>query len=1102
MPFVKLKIPILVQDVVVEEKPHYYIRPLFLNHPIATNRRFEAALAQFKKEIKTQFRGFIFNRSNSHNLLWYQFSPEITYHQKEFSFTIGSQYVSGLFSFASFQLQNETFIAFPSVNNFMFIAQKKPGERLDVVGQAEERLKAFLKKLRTDIGKDFNPEIYFTNKKEFITEAEINVNVGLGGFKFEEESNDWFFSSMNQSFDFDGSVEVEKVGYDLNSKYPSELRRAYYREELVEKVYDLIFMENKTPFALVGPEGVGKHTILHETVWRYHTKYYNAKKRIKNKRIWHIDPTRVISGMSIVGRWQKRFESIITYLQQRNNPNKQDADVMLVDNPVAMLRIGRSAQNNMTLSDVLKPYLEKRQLQVCILASPEEWKVIQEQDRRFSDLFQVIRIQEPSLETAAKMVLQNRQNLEAENECSISIQAVRQLFSIQRNYFKSRPLPGSIMRLLQQLATKYKYNRIDVPEVREEFKAFSGLEERIFDPSFQIEEAEINRLIGRELVGQPEAVETLSSLVHLIKAKLTDPSKPLSSFLFIGPTGVGKTQAAKVLCNYLMGGEEHLMRFDMNEFIDEGAVQRLIGDYYNPEGQLTGKVRYKPFGVLLLDEIEKAHPKVHDLLLQVLDDGRLTDSLGRTVDFSNTIIIMTSNVGAQEASVQLGFNTEKRDESVIFTRAVENYFRPEFINRIDKIVIFNPLKLDHILSIASLQIRELLKRDGFVRRTTILNISKDALEWVARRGFNARMGGRALKRQIERDLTTLSAEQLISTKNDNPIIFDILYEDDRLVPHINPLSFVNELEEEWLPDLPDETKGKGFYRRLLRTLEDLEHRLETQNDQQAEEEDIIVVSSGENLNWQYYHFKSRIVETKENIKNIMLGFKDRYYREAPAIPLRLKRGSLYPKKDFSTRGMRENVKDRLFQEEALKEITEAYQYAMAQFDSLKTEFIDNYLNVALLQLFSQGVIANKTEKLRLDFKSVISGQGDFAIKFLINRYEELFTNLDISYTLAKDKSYIEAEGYALGTFLSGESGIHLFYIAHQNPLPIKVSLSQGGQAFSDGANLQVIRIYDGTYTLTDLRTGFSNAVNITANEFKLLVYAGVNPEKRKSLMRF
>jgi len=378
------------------------------------------------------------------------------------------------------------------------------------------------------------------------------------------------------------------------------------------------------------------------------------------------------------------------------------------------------------------------------------------------------------------MVLAQRKLLEMEYACTISIQAIQRLFTIQRNYLKNKALPGSVMKLLRQIAVKYRFLDIDLPEIREEFKGFSGLEEAIFDPTYSFTQAEVKKTIAAQLVGQAEAVDTLADVVHTIKAKLTTPNKPLASFLFIGPTGVGKTQAAKVLSTYLMGDEKRLLRFDMNEYIDAGAIHRLIGDYDNPEGQLTGKVRYNPFGVLLLDEIEKAHPAVHDLLLQVLDDGRLTDSVGRTVYFNNLIIIMTSNVGAREVASQLGFGSSTTSDAAIFRKAVENKFRPEFVNRIDRIVIFKPLAYEHILNIARLQIKELLQRDGFVRRSTILNISQEALEWVAKRGFDERMGGRALKRQIERDLTSLSADQLVSTYNDQPILFDIDYDGKQL----------------------------------------------------------------------------------------------------------------------------------------------------------------------------------------------------------------------------------------------------------------------------------------------------------------------------------
>ncbi|MDX1939006.1 MAG: AAA family ATPase, partial [Saprospiraceae bacterium] len=606
---------------------------------------------------------------------------------------------------------------------------------------------------------------------------------------------------------------------------------------------------------------------------------------------------------------------------------------------------------------------------------------------------------------------------------------------------------------------------------------------------------------AQELVGQPRAVAALENVIHLSKAKLADRSKPVSSFLFIGPTGVGKTQAAKVLCNYLMGSEDQLLRFDMNEYIDGTAVQRLIGDFYNPEGQLTGKVRYRPFGVLLLDEIEKAHPKVHDLLLQLLDEGRLTDSLGRTVDFSNTIIIMTTNLGAREIGLQLGFNALPEREADIYRKAVENFFRPEFINRIDDILIFNPLELEHILNIARLQIRELLQRDGFVRRTTILNISKDALEWVARRGFDARMGGRALKRQIERDLTTLSAEQLIATNIDSPIIFDITFENNRLTPRITPLDFLYPLEEEWLPELPDEKQGRAFYGRLLNAVERLERDIAAMEAEQDEDDGFIVIGGSQRneLNWQYYDYKNKVVEIKDNLRDMMLSFRERYMREAPALPLRLKHGNLMPRR--SDRVVREHFRDRLFQEEGLREIRESYQYSTAQFDTIQTDFIHHFLQVVFLLLGARDFLQGHTEQITIRFQSLITGLGHWEIDYLIEQYTNLFKAIDIQFEINKEASDIKAEGYSLSHLLQGEVGIHLFYVAHQNPIPILFTLHQHDTIPKNHSSYKVIRIYDGSSTLTDLRTGFSNTMNMTSSELKLLVYAGLDEKLRRGLLK-
>lgn len=1091
---VKLQIPSLVSDLELNGKRHYSLRPLFLDYPLTIHRRYEQVVVQYQKEIKNLFKGFSLDRENALQLLWMMFRPEVRYYKFQYKFTVDRQFISGQYPVAVFTLQGMNFVALPTLNNYMFISDAHSHTEFEQ--SCRRVVRKLLKQIKKEEQEDFSPQDYFCGDQDFLTEVEVTVNIASAPFSFDAPANDWFLSSLLDDTSFDGAVEAEKTGQDLNALYPTELNRAFHQEERVQQLYQLMYQPAQTPIALIGPEGVGKHTVVQEAVWRYESGYYEVPKG-RHQRLWHIDPTRLIAGMSIVGMWQKRLEAITAFIRQPAEPNGK-SDKMLIDNPVALLRIGKSAQNDMTLSDVLRPYLEKRQLHLIIIATPEEWKTLQEKGRRFSNLFRVIRMEEPPMEKAVRIIIEKRRQLERNNDNQIKIQAIEQLLEIQRNYLRNKPLPGSIIKLLEQLAVKHRYGQVGAPEVREEFRNFSGLQEYIFDASQPIQPEEIQETLKQALVGQPEAVKALADVVHLVKAKLNHPGRPLSSFLFIGPTGVGKTQAAKVLCQYLMGSEKPLLRFDMNEYIDSGSLQRLIGDYYNPEGQLTGAVRYRPFSIVLLDEIEKAHPLVLDLLLQLLDDGRLTDSLGRTIDFTNTIIIMTSNVGAREASTQLGYTHSDEVQSHAYRRAMEQQFRPEFINRIDHTIVFNPLKPAHILGIARIQIKELLKRDGFVRRATILNISQEALEWVAHRGFDPRMGGRALKRQIERDLTALSAEQLVNTHSNHPILMDIILRDEQLHPDITLLRFTGPLEESWMPELPEETKGRGFYRQLTRTLDRMLNELEAYEAANEEDGPIVYIdgqSSG-HLDWEYHHFKSKVVETKEVINNISLAFRDRYYKIGPAIPLRMKAVNMVPRSDWSTKGIRENFKDKLFQQEGIKEISDAYQYATVQFDSLRTEFLNHFLTVAVLQIQQREVLIKPPGKLRLQVQSCIIGLGKSEVAFLLDKYMDLLQLLDLSPARDDEAQHIDIEGYGLRALLEGESGIHLFYTVNRTPIPVRVLLD--GHQDPEYSH-QVIRLYDAGHTITDLRTGFANAANITAEEFLLLVYAGIPSQLRKVL---
>lgn len=1078
-----LQIPTLVQPIKLNGEDVFQIRPAFLTHPTVSHRLHAEAVKLYKGVVKRRFSGYKFNRENADQLLWFKFGPKTQLISHHLEFSLGSHFVKGLFNSVSFEWKGLHFACLPSFGDYLFMVALDENGRPQLRESVEKTVKSLLLGLKKSDGKDFELDSYFSPKKEFLTNVQMEVSFKEASFSVEDAEFHQLMASFRREDSFDGADELEKVGVDLCEKYPFDLRRAYYQSELATRLLDQLFRKNNSPVVLVGPEGVGKHTLVEEVVWRYMQQLAEKADDGNRHSFWHINPNRIIAGMSVVGQWEKRFEAILKYIQKPTG-RKKFPDKILIDNPVALLRIGKAAQSDLCLANVLKPYLEKRQIQVVLLATPDEWKIMQDTERGFCDQFQMIRMTEPDMETSVRIVLQNRRQLELMHGCTISASAIGQLFTLHRNYLKNKALPGAVMKLLVQIASKYSKQAVDAPQVREEFKSFSGLQEQIFDEQEKLEKQRLDELLRSELVGQPKAVEALSNAIHLIKAKLTDRNRPFSSFLFIGPTGVGKTHAAKLLCKIMQGNDAHLLRFDMNEFIDDGAIHRLIGNFANPEGQLTGKVRYQPFSVVLLDEIEKAHPSILDLLLQMLDDARLTDSVGRTVDFSNTIIVMTSNLGAREAAAQIGFETASKNDSAVYRKVVENFFRPELVNRIEQIVIFNALEFSEIQKIAQLQIKELLQREGFVRRTTIVNVTEDALEWVAKRGYSARMGGRALKRQIERDLTLLSAEQLIKTTSDSPLILDILLENERLVPKITMLEFVKPLPQDWLPELPTEATAGQFLVKLLHRIEAIERAIAQQERRQEKASHLLDVGS-QAADWKHYDFKNKVLEAKEATQLKLLRMREKRNLSYPAIPFRLKRVSSQDTFDAG-RANKEAIRDRLFQERGLEELRDIFNHVSPAFDSFQTDYLISYLDLAILEKEFEGFLSGKTDQLTLKAAPCVNNLGTDETVFLIGLYQQLFDKLDIPYSLAPDKTAITAEEHSLRSILAGEEGLHMFYKNTDVPVPVRLTLLPGQEA---SGPLQVVRIYDGTSSLADIRSGYTNNAAMTPDELKLLLFA-------------
>jgi ATP-dependent Clp protease ATP-binding subunit ClpC len=1091
MAVINLSVLTLVSNEKTERGAYFLLRPLFLSYPTVSHVRYESATELYRRDLQHYFADFQLEFSNEDMLFWMMFQPKFNIEQRPLRVKLGRSVIAGTFTVVDFEAGGYTFVYLPGVRNYMCMVAPETKGRNRIDETAEKALRHLFAELKKEMGDEFDPEQFFAPRRVYVTTVHARIEIKDGVFSFEESNFLDQLLALNGNSDFDGATELARTGHDLNYRFPGNLQRAFYRDEWAELLYNRVFSAEHIPLALVGPEGVGKHCLLEEITFRYLTKHAEAGLAIRPKTIWHLNPVRVVTGMSVVGSWQKRLEAMIRHLIS-SQEFVEKPDVLMVDNPVALLRVGRYSGGNLALSDVLKPYLEKRRLPFILLATPEEWSIVQEQDRSFSSLFQVLRINEAPRPDLLRILLEKRKALEREHGTIFQIQAIDQLIHIHRNYLNGRALPGGVTRLMEQLAVKYRGQTVDAQEVRSEFRLVSGLDEVFLDDSLTLEPEEVEQALGSMLVGQPEALEALCAVVFLVKSKLADKTKPVSSLLFAGPTGVGKTQAAKALCKFLTGNETALLRFDMNEYIDGSAVARLIGDFSSPDGKLTSDIRHNPFGVLLLDEIEKAHPKVLDLLLQVLDDGRLTDGSGRTVDFSNVIVIMTSNLGAREATSGVGYNQSEEDIRTVYVRAVEKKFRPEFVNRIDQIIAFRSLEEEHIYSIARLQLRELLQRDGFVRRSTILNVDQSALRWVAKRGYDSRMGGRALKRQIEKDLTELSADQLLATPPDSPIILDVFLENGRLKPRIQAMQPVQPLPPGMLPQIPDEANGRPFLHQLLRETDALKNKMKSAkkpSDANRISEDDIA----------YYELLERIEKHQEKVNHLLLSYKGDFSNHRPVTPLRLKTSSLSLRNEHkASKFFKDQLYEKILLDETREELKDAYRHGANQFDPLQTLFWDYLLDTALLSLQAAAFVHKKKDHVTLSVRSLVSGLGKEEATYLRDSYEAFCRHADLSAEAPPDTLRIEVHGYGVYDLLRHESGIHLFNSAFDSSIPVLVQVSRAGDTESETASYDIIRLYDNAKILTDIRTGFSNALQITPQELKLLLYGGIKANAHAS----
>ena len=634
---------------------------------------------------------------------------------------------------------------------------------------------------------------------------------------------------------------LDKYGRDLNILAQEEkIDPVIGRNREIERVIQILSRRTKNNPILIGEPGVGKTAVTEGLAQRLING--NIPKVLASKRIISLNMASLVAGTKYRGDFEDRLKKIIDEIIENKNI------ILFIDEMHTLIGAG-AAEGSMDAANILKPALSRGEIQVIGATTLKEYKKYIEKDSALERRFQTIMVNEPSAKDAISILKGIRNKYEKFHCAKITDEAIKAAVKISQRYITDRFLPDKAIDLMDEASAKVRLKTVNIPtnisQLEQKIQDLKKAKEKaidnqdyelaatIRDQEIQIKEElataktawekqnnaqiavteediadvatlwtgiPVKRLVAKEadrllhiediihkrVVGQNEGVNAVAKAIRRARAGLKDPKRPIGSFLFLGPTGVGKTELARSLAEAIFGDESAMIRFDMSEYMEKHTVSRMLGappGYigYDEGGLLTNAVRRKPYAVILLDEIEKAHPDIFNILLQVLDDGRLTDSQGRTVDFKNTVIIMTSNAGAFKLQPQktntMGFAVNedkqiKQNAKKIVMDEVKRQFKPEFLNRIDEIIIFEPLTDKELTQIVTLLLNDVQKR--LAEMDIELIIKDEVKSYLLKHGTDTIYGARPLKRAVQRYLQDPLAEQLLqkSIKSMQKIIVD------------------------------------------------------------------------------------------------------------------------------------------------------------------------------------------------------------------------------------------------------------------------------------------------------------------------------------------
>ncbi|MGM0488344.1 MAG: AAA family ATPase [Planctomycetota bacterium] len=532
-------------------------------------------------------------------------------------------------------------------------------------------------------------------------------------------------------------------------------------DDVVERLVDWLYRDTPQSVLLVGPSGVGKTAAVHKLAAQ------TRSKESQRRPIWMTSGARIVAGMTGLGMWQERCQNLCREAARLNA-------IVHFGRLTELLETGQSLRSDVGIGEFLRPAIARGELLAIAECTPEEFRVMERRYPSALDAFVRMDVQEPAPDISMSILCQAADAYCQEENALVDETAVATLDRLHQRYATYSAYPGRPLRFLKHLLEDSAAGQaLEAADVTRAFSAETGLPLHVLDDSMPLDLEATRRWFQERIVGQEPSVDMVVDLLATVKADVARPDRPLASLLFIGPTGVGKTEMAKTLAEFLYQDRQRLTRLDMTEYADPIAVDRLVGTFGRDEGLLTSRVREQPFGVVLLDEFEKADPRFFDLLLQVLGEGRLTDGAGRLADFRNSVVIMTSNLGAESFGKRTpGFgSTAFADGNVQdhFEARVRDFLRPEMFNRIDRIVTFFPLSKSVLQDIARRELQLLQHRDGVRHRRLSLDFDDSLASWLVEHAYDPRYGARPLKRAIERHVLAPIANALNTSQADRPL---------------------------------------------------------------------------------------------------------------------------------------------------------------------------------------------------------------------------------------------------------------------------------------------------------------------------------------------